>query len=135
MKVEFGYFQLFQTDKRQEIPWLNTPELLVFTARSCIKGEYYTDDFTCELCASGTNTYVAQNEIDFIERTNVCEPCLANAYCPDGSPATYPKAGFVRMNADDFLFVKCFNENACLQGDVGVELANCAEGYEGVMCA
>lgn len=39
------------------------------------------------------------------------------------------------MNPEDFLFVKCFNENACLEGDEEYPLKNCVEGYEGVMCA
>ena len=75
---------------------------------------------------------MAQNETD---RGIGCEECLENADCPEGSPDTFPAAGFVRMNASDFLFVKCFNENACLVGNDNAPLANCAEGYEGVMCA
>ena len=38
------------------------------------------------------------------------------------------------MKDTDYIFVKCFNEDACLQGDPDNKLANCAEGYDGVMC-
>ena len=36
---------------------------------------------------------------------------------------------------DQFLFVKCFNENACLEGNKNRTMVNCDEGYEGVMCS
>lgn len=39
------------------------------------------------------------------------------------------------MTEDSFVFVKCFNEDACLEGDVEEPLTNCAEGYRGVMCS
>ena len=39
------------------------------------------------------------------------------------------------MSDDSFVFVKCFNEDACLEGDKEKPLTNCAEGYRGVMCS
>lgn len=37
----------------------------------------------------------------------------------------------MRFNAEHFIFVRCFNENACLRGE---ELTNCNNGYRGIMC-
>ena len=108
MEIEFGFFEQYQTmgKKKQPIPFLKKPTLLVFYARPCIVGEFYSDEYTCDQCRKGTNTYEAQTE-----RGLGCEDCLENAIC-DGAK-TYPMAGFVRMNEFDFIFVKCFNENAC----------------------
>ena len=38
------------------------------------------------------------------------------------------------MNKDHFIFVRCFNENACLQGNAANPLSHCEEGYRGIMC-
>ena len=132
LDIKFGFFEQYQKDiyKRQVIPWYNNSPLIAFTARNCLVGEYYSDGHTCDDCPLGKNTYVAQTIEDIGQG---CEDCLENANCVGAD--TYPKEGFVRMNEKDFVFVKCFNENACLAGDVNFPLKNCVEGYEGVMCA
>jgi len=33
------------------------------------------------------------------------------------------------------LFIQCFNEDACKEGDEEKPFVNCAAGYTGVMCA
>ena len=37
--------------------------------------------------------------------------------------------------SESYLFVKCFNEDACLRGNEDNLNQNCAEGYTGVMCS
>lgn len=36
---------------------------------------------------------------------------------------------------ESYLFVKCFNEKACLEGTEENKYRNCDEGYDGVMCS
>ena len=130
LQIDFGYFQKFTVDERQIIPWLDEAPLLVFTARPCEVGEYYSDEYTCKRCPKGKITYDAQTEKD---KGKGCADCLENAVCYGAE--IFQMEGFVRMHVDDSLFARCFNENACLEGDINEPLAKCADGYEGVMCA
>ena len=130
MQVEFNNFQKYQTmQEDQIIPFLLTNPLIAFTARNCKIGEYYSDDYTCEKCPDNKNTYFEQTEID---KGKGCEECLEFAVCVDS--ATYPQEGFIRMTEDGYIFVKCFNEDACLEGTSENPFTNCEEGYRGVMC-
>lgn len=36
---------------------------------------------------------------------------------------------------ESYLFVKCFNEKACLEGTEANKYRNCEEGYDGVLCS
>ena len=131
LEIEFGFFEQFQTMKdKQYIPWLEVEtKFIAFSSRNCTLGEYYTELYTCSKCPEGKNTYSNMTIANYAEP---CEECLENAVCDEAK--TYPAAGFVRMNKKHFIFVKCFNENACDEGNEVEKLTNCAEGYDGIMC-
>lgn len=103
--------------------------LIVFKSRSCLIGEYYSNDYTCISCTFGKSTIEPRGKD---RKGEPCGECLEFAVC-DG-PKTYPQPGFMRPTQDSFVFVKCFNEEACLVGDDEMPLTNCADGYDGVMC-
>ena len=114
----------------QPIPWLEDETILIaLESRGCEEGEYYTNIHTCKKCNDKTNTYAPRTIKEIGEP---CEECLENAVCVEAK--TYPAEGFVRMNKNHLMFVQCFNENACLEGNDFDDLQNCAEGYTGIMC-
>ena len=99
-----------------------------FTARNCEIGERYTNEFTCIQCEPGTYTFSPQ-----IKPDTECPPCPIQGRCKDQT--LFSREGFVRFNPKSEVFVRCFNEQACLDGDKENVIKNCAPGYEGIMCA
>jgi len=138
MQASFGNFGGYQTISEQQfISFLKQPPLIVVKARQCVIGERYTNRYTCEVCQDGRSTYKVRTEN---EKGKKCDDCLSFGVCDKEN--IFPAAGFVRMSEKNvttgesaYLFVKCFNENACLQGDTNNPKVNCEEGYQGTMCS
>lgn len=134
-----AYAELIVTDMPdfgRSIDFVDNPLLILFTARPCDIGEYYSIQRTCEVCPTGTYSFLPMTK-----PAESCPPCPINAICrqcPDKeicSTALYPAAGHVRFHDNSQIIVKCFNELACQEGDEEFSLKKCAEGYGGVMCA
>ena len=130
LKVSFNKFFAYES-ALSKLGFLSAGEepLIIFTARHCRKGEFYSYERTCEKCPDGTYTFTAQTA----PQEGGCPPCPLDSDCRDGK--LYPKDGFVRMHLSSQVVVACFDSAACLAGDDDHPLKHCAEGYEGVMCA
>lgn len=127
-----AYAEFIVTDMKDfgnDIDFVDNPPLILFTARPCEIGEYYSIQRTCEVCPSGTYSFLPMTQ-----PAESCPPCPINAICPDDK-GLYPSAGHVRFHDNSQIIVKCFNELACLEGDADYPMQQCAEGYDGVMCA
>ena len=101
---------------------------MTLDVRACIEGESYGKSLSCLPCSPGNYLYDAQ------VFPGECEVCDVNANC-HGKNITSPNYGYWRANATSTNFILCFNEEACLEGDETTPMANCSEGYRGIMCA
>ena len=97
-------------------------------ARACSEGERYTVDLSCEKCPLQFYSYVAQKS------QGSCLPCNTRAICY-GMNNTAPKPGYWRANATKEEYFECPEKEACLGGNITDPFGQCAEGYQGIMCA
>ena len=92
------------------IEFLDNPPIFEVDARECIEGEKYTEDLSCEPCASAFFLYEVQEE------PGTCEPCHPNAHCY-GMNNTAPKAAYWRSKPKLEEYTACLRPESCLGGD------------------
>ncbi len=86
-----------------------------------------TVDLRCSICKEGT---FLLNTTDIPQS---CQKCPKNANC-FGLNIIAPTKGHWRSSLNSTNFLKCPNEEACLEGDLNHSVSNCATGYKGILC-
>lgn len=99
--------------------------------RICEPGEQFTSTGKCDECDS-ENSYT----LTYQSEPGSCITCPTLVAICVGGDKIGPKPGYWRKNNSTDNFIQCFNEDACL-GMVGNEspTGECAEGYNGYLCA
>ena len=108
--------------------FIEVPAKIILRSRMCTIGEQFTEEYTCEKCPIGYYSFLPQTS------PGQCQTCPQNAICP-GENLLLPKQGYIRMHEHSAIFVRCFNNIACLEGTKEKPLNNCKEGFTGFMCS
>ena len=111
-------------DYGNDVQFVNSPSRILLKARSCIKGESYSESMTCDWCAVGTYLLVAQVE------PGQCNNCISNAICYGGNEIV-PMPGYYRFDLMSPRVTVCPNYEACLGGSQTNFIGECAKGYQG----
>eukprot|EP00347_Sterkiella_histriomuscorum_P008156 403346168 len=100
--------------------------------RECAVGEQFTDSGKCNECPSGSSFSLVK-----MDSPGQCQSCPTSQALCNGGNNVGPQPGYWRKSNKTYVFVKCFNENACL-GMIPPEnnpQGSCRESYFGILCS